>query len=46
MQNFGCYSLVIKAQSHLRSLAMLNNKATQAKLESANNLATQAKQRN
>ena len=32
-----------KAQSHLSLLAMLNNKATQAKLESANYLATQTK---
>ena len=33
-----------KVQSHLSSLAKLNNKATQAKLESTNYLATQTKQ--
>ena len=38
------HNLVSKSIKLLSSLAMLNNKATQAKLESANHLATQTKQ--
>ena len=38
------HNLVSKSTKLLSSLAMLNNKATQAKLESANYLATQTKQ--
>ena len=40
------HNLVNKNTKLLSSLAMLNNKATQAKLESTNNLATQTKQCN
>jgi ubiquinone biosynthesis protein UbiJ len=38
------HNLVSKSTKFLSSLAMLNNKATQVKLERTNNLATQAKQ--
>ena len=38
--------LVSKSTKLLSSLAMLNNKATQVKLENANHLATQTKQCN
>ena len=38
--------LVSESTKFLSSLAMLNNKATQAKLESSNYLATQTKQGN
>ena len=38
------HKLVSKNKKPLSSLAMLNNKATQAKLESANYFATQSKQ--
>ena len=38
------HMLVSKTQSHLSSLAMLNNKATNAKLDSTNYLATQTNQ--
>ena len=37
------HNLVSKSIKLLSSLAMLNNKATQDKLESSNDLATQAK---
>jgi hypothetical protein len=40
------HNLVSKSTKLLSSLAVLKNKATQAKLESANNLATQTKQCN
>jgi len=38
--------LVMRSAQSLSSLAMLNNKATNAKLESTNYLATQTKQCN
>ena len=38
------HNLVSKSTKLLSSLAMLNNKATQAKLDSSNHLATQTKQ--
>ena len=38
------YDLVSKSTKLLSSLAMLNNKATHAKLERSNYLATQTKQ--